>query len=166
MQTTSPDIGCLKRHAQYFEGVLTRQFEHPQNAVWRMLTEPSAMAQWLAPGSVELRSGGAVHIDFSDSGTVIDSQVTAFEEGRLLAYSWSSGDQPERPMRWALEPVDDGTRLTLTLRIPADEDAAKACAGFEGHLDMLAGALEGVPIKFPFQRFLQARSAYQAQLAG
>ena len=93
------------------------------------------------------RRCGAVRIDFADSGTVIDSRVTAFEDGRLLAYSWSSGSEPERPMCWDLAPVDGGTRLTLTLRIPANEDAAKACAGFEGHLDMLAAALEGVLIK-------------------
>ena len=31
---------------------------------------------------------------------------------------------------------------------------------------MLAAALEGVPIKFPFERFMAARRAYQQQLAG
>lgn len=159
-------IGTLQRSPQGFEGVLTRQLNHDTDAVWRMLTEPQAIAQWLAPGSVEQRSGGAVRIDFADSGTLIDSHVSAFEAGRVLAYSWSSGNEPERPMRWELMPTDDGTCLTLTLHIPASEDAAKACAGFEGHLDMLEAALEGVAIKFPFQRFLQARAAYTAQLGG
>lgn len=166
MTAPAADIGQLQRTPQGFEGVLARQFDHQADAVWRMLTEPQAMAQWLAPGSIEPRAGGAVRIDFADSGTVIDSRVTAFEDGRLLAYSWSSGSEPERPMRWELTPEGGGTRLTLTLQIPASEDAAKACAGFEGHLDMLAAALEGVPIKFPFQRFVQARGAYTAQLAG
>lgn len=161
---STADIGTLQRTPNGFEGRLTRQFEHDTAAVWRMLTEPQAMAQWLAPGSIELRAGGTVRIDFADSGTVIDSQVTALEPGLVLAYSWSSGSEPERPMRWELAPAGAGTTLTLTLQIPAGEDAAKACAGFEGHLDMLAAALEGVPIKFPFQRFLQARGEYSAQL--
>ena len=159
-------IGTLQRTATGFEGRLTRRFDHGASAVWRMLTDPQAMAQWLAPGSIELRAGGAVRVDFVDSGIVIDSRVTAFEAQRVLAYSWSSGDEPERPMRWELAPAGEGTTLTLTLQVPTGEDAAKACAGFEGHLDMLAAAVEGVPIKFPFQRFLQARSAYGAQLAG
>ncbi|WP_404301294.1 SRPBCC family protein [Alicycliphilus denitrificans] len=166
MSTPAADIGTLHRTPTGFEGRLTRQFDHGTDAVWRMLTEPQAMAQWLAPGSIEPRAGGAVRIDFADSGTVIDSLVTAFEAQRLLAYSWSSGSEPERPMRWELAPAGAGSTLTLTLQIPAHEDAAKACAGFEGHLDMLEAALEGVPIKFPFQRFLAARSAYGAQLAG
>lgn len=163
---STADIGTLQRTPTGFEGRLTRQLDHGADAVWRMLTEPQAMAQWLAPGSMEPRAGGAVRIDFADSGTVIDSLVSAFEPQRLLAYSWSSGSEPERPMRWELAPAGTGTTLTLSLQIPAGEDAAKACAGFEGHLDMLEAALEGVPIKFPFQRFLQARSAYGAQLAG
>ncbi|HQQ71868.1 MAG TPA: SRPBCC family protein [Alicycliphilus sp.] len=163
---STADIGTLQRTATGFEGRLARQLDHDADAVWRMLTDPQAMAQWLAPGSIEPRVGGAVRIDFADSGTVIDSRVTAFEPEQVLAYSWSSGNEPERPMRWELAPAGDGTTLTLTLQIPAGEDAAKACAGFEGHLDMLAAALEGVPIKFPFQRFLQARGAYTAQLAG
>lgn len=163
---STADIGTLQRTPTGFEGRLTRSLDHGAAAVWRMLTDPQAMAQWLAPGSIEPRVGGAVRIAFTDSGTVIDSRVTAFEPQCVLAYSWSSGDEPERPMRWELAPAGAGTTLALTLQIPAGEDAAKACAGFEGHLDMLAAALEDVPIKFPFQRFLQARGAYTAQLAG
>ena len=52
------------------------------------------------------------------------------------------------------------------MRVPAGEDPAKACAGFEGHLEMLAAALEGVPIRFPFDLYKSARAAYTEQLAG
>ena len=45
------------------------------------------------------------------------------------------------------------------------EDVAKACAGFEGHLEMLATALEGVPTRFPFDLFVQTRKAYAEQVA-
>ena len=166
MSTMLFPVGRIQRTATGFQGHLSRDLEHEADAVWAMLTDAAALAQWLAPGSIQPQPGGAVRIDFADSGTVIDSCVSAFEDGRLLAYSWSSGSEPERPMRWELVPANGGTRLTLTLHIPAQEDAAKACAGFEGHLDMLAAALEGVPIKFPFQRFLQARGAYTEQLAG
>ena len=82
----------------------------------------------------------------------------------MLEYSWSSPGQPQRPLRWELQPDGDGARLALTLRLPAGEDPAKACAGFEGHLEMLAAALEGVPIKFPFDLFLKARAGYGEQL--
>ena len=166
MSEEAVQVGRLQAIEGGYQGQLERVFAHDRAAVWRMLTEPQALAQWLAPGSMELRPGGAVRIDFADSGVVIDSTVLALEEGALLEYSWSSGDEPERRLRWTLAQVDGGTRLGLEVQVPAGEDASKACAGFEAHLEMLAAALEGVPIHFPFQHYLGARKAYQAQLEG
>ena len=167
MSEHNTDLGRMQHTDAGIEGQLGRTLAHPPATVWAFLVESEKMAQWLAPGRIAPQTGGAVHIDFADSGTVIDSQVTAYEAGRLLEYSWSSGNEPARPLRWELAALaDGGTRLALTVRIPAGEDAAKACAGFEGHLDMLAAALEGVPIKFPFARFIQARTVYNAQLQG
>lgn len=150
-----------------FEGRLQRTFEdHAPATVWRMLTDSASLAQWLAPGSIEPRQGGRARIDFVDSGIVIDSEVTEFSAPERLAYSWSSKDQPARPLRWELAPAGAGTCVTLTVGTPAGEDPAKACAGFEAHLEMLAAALEGVPIKFPFDLFMAARKAYSAQIGG
>lgn len=166
MSEETVQVGRLEAADGGYQGHMERVFAHDRAAVWRMLTEPQALAQWLAPGSIELRPGGAVRIDFADSGVVIDSTVLALEEGALLEYSWSSGDEPERRLRWTLAQADGGTRLGLQVQVPAGEDASKACAGFEAHLEMLAAALEGVPIHFPFQHYLGARKAYQAQLEG
>ena len=58
--------------------------------------------------------------------------------------------------------LDVYKRQHLLVRVPAGEDLAKACAGFDAHLDMLAAALEGVSIKFPFDVFVQARKVYAA----
>lgn len=157
--------GTIARTDKGFVGRLQRLYEHPVQRVWEMLTVPAEFAKWIAPGKIDLQKGGRVYIDFADSGTVIDSTLTEFEPPRLLEYSWSSGDEPARPLRWELEPQGSGTRLTLTVHTPAGEDAAKACAGFEGHLDMLAGALEDVPIRFPFDHFVAARKVY-AQMLG
>jgi uncharacterized protein YndB with AHSA1/START domain len=145
--------------------VLRRRFEHPPAQVWAMLTDPMLLPQWLAPGAIELAVGGAARLDFGDSGVVIDSTVSALQEGRLLQYAWSGPGDPVRPLRWELAPEGAGTRLTLTLSVPDTEDAGRACAGFEAHLEMLAAALEGVPIRFPFETFKAARDAYRAELA-
>ena len=147
------------------QAVLTRSYDHPPAELWSALTDPARLPLWLAPGHIDLRPGGAARLDFADSGIVIDSRVSEVEPGRLLEYAWSGPGEPVRPLRWALEPAGEGTALTLTLRVPQDEDAGRACAGFEAHLEMLAAALEGVPIKFPFETFKAARDAYRAQLA-
>ena len=161
MDESSARLGWIRRLDDGFEGRLERRVEHDRSAVWRMLTEPQALVQWLAPGRIELRVGGVVHIDFADSGRTIESTVLQLDPPRLLEYSWSNGDEPKRPLRWELNAFEKGTQLILTIRLPAGEDAAKACAGFDAHLEMLAAALEGVPIRFPVDHFLKARRAYQ-----
>ena len=168
MNEPTRQFGTLKRLADgHTEGTLVHTYAgHGRNEVWKMLTDSASLAQWIAPGTVEPRVGGAVRIDFKDSGIVIDSKVTEFAPEQALAYSWSSGNEPQRPLRWALTPSASGTHLALTVGVPAGEDAAKACAGFEGHLEMLAAALEGVPIKFPFETYMKARTGYKAMLGG
>jgi uncharacterized protein YndB with AHSA1/START domain len=161
MDDGSVQVGRIRRLGDGFEARLERLLEHDRNTVWRMLTESQALVQWLAPGSIELRVGGTVHIDFADSGRTIESTVLELDSARLLEYSWSSGDEPERPLRWELNAIEKGTQLVLTLQLPAAEDVAKVCAGFDAHLEMLAAALEGVPIRFPFDYYLQRRRAYQ-----
>lgn len=166
MTAADAPAGHIRRSADGIEGRIERRLDHPPAAVWRMLTEPQGIAQWLAPGTIELRRGGRVHVDFGDSGVVIDSTVLDLDAPRLLAYSWSSGAEPQRPLCWTLDGDAGGTRLALTVGLPAGEDIAKACAGFEAHLEMLAAALEGVPIRFPFELYQAKRRAWQELAAG
>ncbi len=144
---------------------LTRHIGRPSETVWRMLTDPAKLADWLAPGRIELAVGGAARLDFPDSGTVIESRVSAFEPGRRVEFSWSRPGEPLRPVRFEVAPAGSATRLTLTVTTPAAEDAARACAGWEAHLQMLQAALDGARIKFPFETFKAAREAYRAKLA-
>lgn len=150
-----------------FEGKIQRTFVgHEREAVWKMLTDPAAIPLWLAPGTIDPRQGGRAKISFEDSGIVIDSEVTEYAAPDSLAYSWSSGNEPQRLLHWRLSDATEGTLLTLTVNTPVGEDPAKACAGFEAHLEMLAAALEGVSVKFPFDLYVRARAAYSQQIVG
>ncbi len=159
------NLATLSRDGEFVSARMTRLIDHPPAEVWQALTEPARLAQWLAPGRIELTVGGAARLDFADSGTVIDSQVSACVPGRVLEYSWSSPGEPLRPVRWELATEGDGCRLTLIQKTPAGEDPGRACAGWEAHLEMLQAALEGVPIKFPFESFKAARDAYRPKVA-
>jgi uncharacterized protein YndB with AHSA1/START domain len=161
----SEERAAFTRDGDQAQAVMERVVEHPPERVWAALTDPAFLPQWLAAGTIEARTGGVARLDFGDSGVVIDSQVGEVAPGRVLEYSWSSPGEPQRPLRWSLEPIDGWTRLTLTLRQPASEDIGRSCAGWEAHLEMLAAALEGVPIKFPFERFKAARDAYREMLS-
>lgn len=149
----------------FVEARMERAFPHQVDAVWRALTSSDELPLWLAPGSIEPRVGGRAQLDFGDSGVVIDSVVRAYAPESVLEYDWSSPGQPARPVQWRLVAEPNGARVTLTLRVPAGEDAGRSFAGWDAHLDMLAAALEGVPIKFPFETFKAARDRYRAALA-
>lgn len=161
---TDEELGTIKQTGNQYEARLERLIDHDRRAVWAMLTDPAHIVQWLAPGEIESKKGGAAKLNFVDSGIVIDSKVTEYEAPALLEYSWSSPGEPNRPLRWELVAEQASTRLSLTLRVPGDEDVARSCAGWESHLMMLMAALEGVPIKFPFERFQQTRAAYNEML--
>ena len=164
MVEQNEELGTIERIEGGFEARRERYLEHDQTAVWAMLTEPSRMVDWLAPGEIELRKGGTAKLNFTDSGIVIDSIVSEFDPPNLLEYSWSGPGEPIRPVRWQSDPSGSGTRLSLTLRCPEDEDIARSCAGWEAHLMMLLAAIEGVPIKFPFERFQSTRQAYNEMI--
>ncbi len=155
----------FRRRGGAVEARLRLMLENNLHEVWSALTQPEALLQWLAPGEIEPRLGGDAKLNFIDSGIVIDSTVTAYEPQAVLEYSWSGPGEPARPLRWELEPVGAAVLLTLTLTVPLEDDAGRSAAGFAAHLDMLAAALAGVPIKFPFEVFKAARDAYRVQVA-
>jgi uncharacterized protein YndB with AHSA1/START domain len=164
MTDDNESLGTIERGDGYYEARLQRFTEHARDEVWAMLTEAEKFVEWLAPGHIELRKGGRAKLDFADSGTLIDSKVSEFEAPELLEYSWSGPGEPLRPVRWEIEAVEGGTRLRLTLRSPEDEDIARTCAGWEAHLMMLMAAIEGLPIKFPFDHFMATREAYKQMI--
>ncbi len=161
MASEDIELGTIERIGDRYRARLERTLEHDQRAVWAMLTDPSRLPSWLAPGELAMQRGGPAKLNFPESGTIIDSTVTDVDPPRVIEYSWSGPGEPQRPVRWELEPIDGGTRLTLTLGVPASEDVARSCAGWEAHLEMLLAAIEGVPIKFPFDRFKSTRETYK-----
>lgn len=162
---TEPMLVCepLVRTPDYVKGVITLRVDHAPTEVWEALTQPRHLANWLAPGVIELRVGGAVKLAFEQSGVAIDSQVTVLRPLQAIGFSWSGPGEPERPIEWAIAPHGQGTEVTLTLQVPHAEDAARSCAGWAAHLEMLAADLEGVSAKFPFETFQSRRAAYVAE---
>jgi len=158
-------LGTIRRIGNCVEARIERMLGHDQAEVWKMLTDPGLLPLWLASGNISLSKGGSAKLSFPESGTNVDSVVTDIDPPRMIEYSWSSPAEAQRPLRWEVLPDDGGARLSLTLRIPDNEDIARACAGWEAHLEMLAAAMEGVPIKFPFERFKAAREAYRTLLS-
>ena len=153
----------LAREGRGVRGVMRWRADHPRSAVWAALTQSDKLAQWLAPGAIDPRLGGAVTLAFEHSGVVIESCVAAVEPERMLQYSWSGPGQPYRPVRWTLS-HDDPLIVTLSILLPEEEDPARGLAGWSAHLEMLAVSLEGVAPRFPFEHFRARRARFEQEL--
>ncbi len=144
--------------------ILVRELRHPPEKVWPALTDPAQLREWApfdADGS--LGAVGTVNLTWAANPKAIETRVTRAEAPRLLEY----GD-----LRWELEPLDSGTRLTLWTRIDR-RFIAWGAAGWHICFDVLDHLLNGTPIgrivageaiKFGFQR-LNAEYAQQFGIA-
>ena len=164
MTAQNEPLGTIQHNNGTYTARLVRTVEYSKAVVWQMLVNPAKFVSWLAPGSIDLVIGGAAKLDFADSGIIIDSIVTEYENEALLEYSWSRPGEPSRPLRWTIIETPTGSELSLVLTCPDEEDIARSCAGWEAHLMMLLAALEGGSIKFPFERFQTTREAYNKML--
>lgn len=93
----------------------------PPAAVWRALTTPELLAQWLMPNDFEPRTGHRFHfrtdpIPAARFTGVIACEVLDLRESELLVISWSDagGDNDmSTTVTFRLAAHDGGTRLTI-----------------------------------------------------
>lgn len=165
--------GTVERDSRGSTMRFERRLAHPIERVWAALTESDRLAEWFAPGVVELVPGGRVSIVFTgtdavDDGSedVIESIVTAVDPPRLLEFRWLDAGGDSGPVRWELFETDGeaGTKLILTHTHPgSDEDVIEYRAGWTVHLSMLADALAGRPRRFDWDQHNALVATYRAE---
>lgn len=133
----------VRKDGERWTLVLVRDLRHPPARVWEALTDPAHLVQW-APFDADRSLGVAGPVTLSTVGTpapqVSASTVTRAEAPRLLEYTW--GDSR---LRWELEPLGAGTRLTLWHDIDR-RYVSWGAAGWHVCLDVLDRSLAGEPI--------------------
>jgi uncharacterized protein YndB with AHSA1/START domain len=133
----------VRKQEDHWVLVLVRELRHPPERVWKALTDPVSLRQW-APFEVDRSLDTMGPVSLTTVGTpkpqTAQSQVTRAEAPRLLEYQWG-----DKPLRWELEPVDGGTRLTLWHEIDRGFISMGA-AGWHICLDVLERFVDGHPI--------------------
>jgi uncharacterized protein YndB with AHSA1/START domain len=123
--------------------VLVRELRHPPEKVWQALTEPAQLREW-APFDADRSLDGAGPVKLSTIGSPTpqgsETSVTRADAPRVLEYSWGGND-----IRWELEPLADGTRLTLWHNIDR-RFVSMGAAGWHICVDVLDRLLAGQPI--------------------
>jgi uncharacterized protein YndB with AHSA1/START domain len=90
--------------------VVERDMPHPPEKVWRALTQPHLIDEWLMKTDFK----PAVDHRFTlraEWGTV-DCQVTAIEPNKSLSYRWDALGL-ETVVTWTLTPTSSGTHLRM-----------------------------------------------------
>ncbi len=133
----------IRKDGESWTLVLVRELRHPPEKVWRALTDPVHLREW-APFDADRSLAAVGPVKLSTVGApkpmVSDSTVKRADAPRLLEYTWGGQE-----MRWELEPLAGGTRLTLWHNIARDYIAMGA-AGWHVCFDVLERLLAGEPI--------------------
>jgi uncharacterized protein YndB with AHSA1/START domain len=134
----SPASAEVRKDGEKWTLILVRELSHAPGKVWQALTDPAHLREW-APFEVDGSLGAAgttVNLTWVGSPQAIATTVTRADAPKVLEY----GDT-----RWELEPLGNGTRLTLWSTIDR-RYVSMGAAGWHIALDVLGHLLGGNPI--------------------
>ncbi len=136
--TPGPASGAeVRKDGEKWTLVLVRELPHSPEKVWQALTDPAHLREW-APFETADRLGtvGTAKLTWVGTPKPLETAVTRADAPEVLEY----GD-----IRWELEAVGRGTRLTLWHSIDR-RFIAWGAAGWHICLDVLDHLLSGTPI--------------------
>jgi len=124
--------------------ILVRELRHAPEKVWQALIDPAHLREWApfdADGNLGT-VGTTVKLTTVGAPTpyVTETTVTRADAPKALEYKWGGFD-----MRWELEALSGGTRLTLWTNI-GHRFIAMGAAGWHICFDVLDHLLSGTPI--------------------
>lgn len=143
--TPGPASGAqVQKNGENWKLIIVRELRHSPEKVWQALTDPAHLREW-APFDADHNLGTAgTTAKLTTVGApephVTETKVTRADAPRLLEYTWGGYD-----MRWELEPVEGGTRLTLWTSINR-RFISMGAAGWHICFDVLDHLLSGTPL--------------------
>lgn len=90
--------------------VVEREFAHPPEKLWRALTQPHLIADWLMNNDFRAEVDHRFQLR-ADWGAV-ECQVLEMEPNETLSYTWG-GHGLESVVTWTLTPTGTGTHLRM-----------------------------------------------------
>jgi uncharacterized protein YndB with AHSA1/START domain len=140
----SANLAHIQKDGDKWTLVLVKELRHPPEKVWQAITDPAHLRQWApfdADGSlgtagttVKLTTVGAPEL------RITEATVTRADAPHSLEYNWGHFN-----MRWQLETIGNGTRLTLWTNI-GHRFIAMGAAGWHICFDVLDRLLSGAPV--------------------
>ena len=114
--------------AQTLTVVVERDLPHPPEKVWRALTQPHFIEEWLMKN--DFKPAVDHRFNFRAEWGAVECQVLEVEPSRRLSYSWAAFGL-ESVVSWTLTPTSGGTRLRME-QTGFRADQKQAYAGAKG----------------------------------
>src|SRR3954451_16811570 len=94
-----------------------REFPYPPERLWRALTQPHLIADWLMKNDFAPVVGHRFNLS-GDWGGVLDCEVLAIEPNKTLSYTWDFAHADaaynlKSVVKFTLTPTSAGTRLRM-----------------------------------------------------
>ena len=99
--------------------VVERTFPHPQEKLWRALTESRLLAQWMMNNDFEPVPGRRFQFRADPQPNwsgIVDCEVLAVDPPRQLSYNWGVGGPQSGTqwvVLWTLTPAEGGTHVRM-----------------------------------------------------
>jgi uncharacterized protein YndB with AHSA1/START domain len=90
--------------------VVEREIAHPPEKIWRALTQPHLIEEWLMKNDFKAVVGQGFNLR-ADWGAV-ECKVVAVEPNKTLSYTWGAYGL-ESVVTWTLTPTSTGTHLRM-----------------------------------------------------
>jgi uncharacterized protein YndB with AHSA1/START domain len=119
-----------------------REFPYPPEKIWRALTQPHLMEEWLMKTDFKPIVGQRFNLRRNpkpDLNIVIDCEVLEVEANKTLSYSWAAMGL-KSVVTFTLNPTSSGTHLHMEHSgFPADQNQAfrGATAGWHQFFERL-----------------------------
>lgn len=128
--------------------VVEREIAHPPEKLWRALTQPHLIEDWLMKNDFAPQVGHRFNLR-GDWGGVLDCEVLKVDPPRTLAYTWNfANDNPAYALQsvvtFTLTPTPAGTHLRMEqkgFRPDQKQAFGGAHAGWKQFFDKLDGVL-------------------------
>jgi uncharacterized protein YndB with AHSA1/START domain len=108
--------------------IIERKISHPPEKIWRALTQPHLIEEWLMKNDFEPAVDH--RFNFTADWGSVDCQVLQVEPNKTLSYTWAAYGL-ESVVTWTLTPIGTGTHLRMEQSgFRADQEQAYQGARF------------------------------------
>jgi uncharacterized protein YndB with AHSA1/START domain len=142
--TPGPANGDVQKDGDNWTLILVRELRQSPEKVWQALTDPAQLREWAPFDADRSMAAAGTTVKLTTVGApslhATETKVKRADAPKVLEYEWGGGD-----IRWELEALGGGTRLTLRAHIDR-RFISMGAAGWHICLDGMDRLLGGAPI--------------------